>query len=360
MEIIVNQLLQRYESWWNHRIKGRPLMRVVAQEATPKPLDKSVTPEVWQSDPRWILKRWGNSNSKMLYYGDAFPSFRCDLGPGSLALYLGGEPEFAWDTVWFRPIIEDIENLPSFHFDETNRWWKRHLEIIDYINTHGEKGCLIELPDLVEGLDIYAAMRGTQNALFDLMDYPDTVKESVDKIDASYLPYYDLLRKQVQTPDGIMAYAAFHIMGMGRIAKIQCDFSAMISTEQYRSFALPCLRKQTERMNHTVYHLDGPDAIRHVPAIMELEELDALQWTCGAGKPDGGCPRWYPIYDQVVKAGKSLWISLHDGAVEDQIQRGDELLNRYGSMGMYFIFPIMHPKDADQLMNYAEKRWNSV
>ena len=49
-----------------------------------------------------------------------------------------------------------------------------------------------------------------------------------------------------------------------------------------------------ERLDHSLYHLDGPDAIKHVPALMELEKLDALQWTCGAGQPDGACPRWYP------------------------------------------------------------------
>ena len=108
----------------------------------------------------------------------------------------------------------------------------------------------------------------------------------------------------------------------------------------FRDYVQPSLTKQCRNLDHSIYHLDGPDAIKHVPALMEIKELDALQWTCGAGKPDGGSPDWYPIYDQVRAAGKGLWISLHDGGPEDWAKSAQRLLNRYGPTGLYFIFPV--------------------
>ena len=140
---------------------------------------------------------------------------------------------------------------------------------------------------------------------------------------------------------------------------MQCDASALISPEQFRRFALPSLRKQVRRLDHSIYHLDGPDAIRHVPAIMELERLDALQWTCGAGQPDGACPRWYEIYDQVAAANKGLWIQLYDGGLNDWIRGAESLMDRYGKKRFYFLFPGMSMRDADTLMNHAHKHWES-
>jgi len=64
----------------------------------------------------------------------------------------------------------------------------------------------------------------------------------------------------------------------------------MLSPGQFRKFVLPSLEKQTRRLDHSLYHLDGKDAIRHVPALMELERPDALQWTRGPGPPDGAPP----------------------------------------------------------------------
>jgi 5-methyltetrahydrofolate--homocysteine methyltransferase len=90
---------------------------------------------------------------------------------------------------------------------------------------------------------------------------------------------------------------------------------------------------------------------------MEIEELDALQWTPGAGQPDGGDERWYPIYDRVKKANKSLWISLENGGLEDWIKKSDKLVRRYGSDGLYLLFPIMEEEEALRLIDKAERDW---
>jgi len=133
----------------------------------------------------------------------------------------------------------------------------------------------------------------------------------------------------------------------------------MLSPAHFREFVQPALRKQLESLDHSLYHLDGPDAVRHVPALMELEKLQALQWTCGAGQPDGASERWYGIYDQVCKADKSLWIQLYDGNVETWIRSAETLMELYGKNRMNFQFPTMSLKDAERLLNHAEKHWKS-
>jgi hypothetical protein len=83
------------------------------------------------------------------------------------------------------------------------------------------------------------------------------------------------------------------------------------------------LCKQAEKLDNVLYHLDGPDAIKHVDAIMEIEEIDALQWTSGDYGPDGTFEQWYEIYDKAVKAGKALWIKVYSGEFEQWLERVD-------------------------------------
>ncbi len=347
----------RFEAWWRGKNEGLPLMYVVAAEENAPRVPHPGTPEKFWTDADYLIARMRGEMSHRKYLADAYPSIAADLGPGSLALYLGTEPRFAWDTVWYDKSIADLENHPPLAFDPENRWWKMHYALVGKMKESLGGDCLVDMPDIIENIDIYAAMRGTEEALYDLMDDPELVEERISQIDDAYFHYYDAFRNLIAEPDGTQSYTCFHIRGVGRVAKIQCDFSAMLSPAQFRRFVLPSLEKQTRRLDHSLYHLDGKDAIRHVPAIMELERLDALQWTCGAGQPDGACPRWDVIYDQVAAAGKSLWIQLYDGGVEDWIKGAERLMERYGKERLYFIFPDMSMRDAETLLARAEGHW---
>lgn len=358
-----DKIVDRFEDWWRRDNHGLPLMRVLARrDAVPKGIVRPEAPTDLMkryTDFDYLLacQRYFNATTEFL--GDSFSSLGANLGPGSLALYLGAEPRFEPATVWYEPCIENIETHPPLRFDPENKWWKLHIDLIRRLQEASGGEFRIDIPDLIENIDIYSAMRGPQDTLLDLMDDPERVHEILRQIDASYFNYYDALSEVVRDSEGVTSYTVFGILGRGRVAKIQCDFSAMISTAHFREFVLPALRMQTTQLDHSMYHLDGPDAIRHVPAIMELERLDALQWTCGAGQPDGANPRWYEIYDQVAAANKGLWIQLYDGGLNDWIRSAESLMNRYGKKRFYFFFPGMSMREADILMNHAHKHWES-
>jgi 5-methyltetrahydrofolate--homocysteine methyltransferase len=91
--------------------------------------------------------------------------------------------------------------------------------------------------------------------------------------------------------------------------------------------------------------------------VLEVKDLNAVQWTPGAGKPDGGSEDWYPVYDMVKKGDKSLWVSIEDGSFDDWVEKADKLVKRYGSDGLYILFPIMEIEMAQELLKKAEKDW---
>ena len=354
-----DRIVDRFEDWWRRENKGLPLMWVVARkdgQISPAPqVPADIAGKYTDFDYLLAKLRWQKENH--VFLGDSFCSLGPNLGPGSLALYLGGEPRFAPDTVWYEPCIEDPETHPDLTFDPDNRWWKLHFDLVRRLREAAGSEARIDIPDLIENLDIYAAMRGPQDALYDLMDCPERVHHYVDQIENTYFTYYDALCDILRDDQGVTSYTAFGILGRGRVAKVQCDFSAMISPATFREYVKPALEKQTARLDHSLYHLDGPDAVRHVPALMEIEHLDALQFTCGAGQPDGSCKRWYEIYDQVAAAGKGLWIQLYDGNVRDWIRGAEELMTRYDKKRIYFHFDTMSMADAELLMNHACKHW---
>ena len=50
-------------------------------------------------------------------------------------------------------------------------------------------------------------------------------------------------------------------------------------------------------------------------ALLEIKELNAIQWTPGVGEPQGGDPRWYDLYKRIIAGGKSImanWVTLDE------------------------------------------------
>lgn len=352
---------QRFTKWWNCEKMDRPLIWAVArrekllegleQEELPK------TPKEMHLSLDVKIPQMRNICRTHRFMADSFPYIDLNLGAGSMATYLGSEPEFAWDTIWFKECVTDWKDF-NIHFDENNSWFKYHFNIIKQAQACANGEFLVAIPDIIENVDILSALRGPQEFCYDLIDEPELIKSLIDKIDKIYFKYYDRFYDTVKEKDGSCSYTAFHIWGQGKTAKVQCDFSAMMSPSQFQEFVLPSLKKQCKQLDNSIYHLDGKDAIRHIDALMQIKELNALQWTPGAGNPDGGDVQWYPLYEKVRAAGKSLWINIYDGQYEDWIKHADQIIDYFGNQGIYLIFPTLSENEANRLISRAEDKWS--
>jgi len=87
---------------------------------------------------------------------------------------------------------------------------------------------------------------------------------------------------------------------------LQSDVSGLISNEMFVEHLLPALEAQTNMVSRTVYHLDGPDALRHLDSLLELPNLDATQWVQGAGAPRAS--EWTDVMKRIRAGGKSLYV----------------------------------------------------
>ncbi|MBO7385066.1 MAG: hypothetical protein J6U63_01845 [Clostridia bacterium] len=259
--------------------------------------------------------------------------------------------------------MDEWEGYPPLSFDPDNKWFSEHIRLFRDVKRLAGDDYYLAVPDIMENIDVLASLRGAQNTIYDMVDEPEEVEERIRQVQSLYYRYYDsFFDLACRDEDGVKSscYTVFQIWGRGRTVKLQCDFSAMMSPKQFRQFIQPALDEQSKGADNVLYHLDGPDAIKHLPALMEIEGIDALQWTSGSYNPDGTHEQWFEIYDQVKRAGKGLWVQVYNGGVDDWIRRIDTLVARYGSNALFFYFPPMNMADADKLMSHAEKNWKDI
>jgi hypothetical protein len=376
---------EKWTNYWRHCNTGRPLMSVICRKPDIEPLadGSPVTdsyleqicqgryynlPEALQwkdmedkyQNAERIVARYRYFCEHHEFLGESYPNLNIDFGPGSLAAYLGCDIGFSPDTVWFIPCLEDWDDVPAFCFDPESKWFKKHLALARECAELVGDDILVNMPDLMENIDTLASLRGTQELMCDLIEDEDTIHARVDQITALYYSYYNAFHDVIQDADGGNSYTVFQVWGPGRTVKLQCDCSAMISAQAFRSYIQPSLIEQAKHADNVLYHLDGKDCIRHLDALMEIDGIDALQWTSGDAGPDGTLPDWDIIYDKAIAAGKSIWVKVYSGGFDDWIRNVDRLVQKYGSHSLYLMFPEMSLTQGKTLIAYAEEHWSDV
>lgn len=311
-----DQVRDRLRRWWRGEDLGRPMLQLTAPldqpvesvPALPRPpnvqCDRFTT-----LDMPYRLNVMARACLNTAYFGEALPSATLSLGPSTLALYLGCRGVENADTTWFEPCIADPDQA-RFEFDPANPYWIFQQELIRQVRPWAQGRFLLDFPDFIEGLDILAAMRGAETLMLDLLERPAWIQRALTRTTELYFRYYDPVYELIKDDTGGVHW---WVWAPGRLAKLQCDYSAMISPDMFKEFMLPVLRAQTERLDYAMYHWDGPGALGHHNHLLSLPKLTMIQWTAGAGAESVFDRRWWPMYHKTIEAGKKLFIAEWNG-----------------------------------------------
>ena len=340
---------QRYINWWNH--KGIILnmwehfqegVQPHAEITLPAPA-KDLS-QKW-FDPQWRAEYldWYVAHSSLK--ADILPVANTQLGPGSLAAILGGVFEGGEDTIWIHPNPDFTDEI-VFNPEHPN--WILHKELLKACKAKANGHYFVGMPDLMEGLDVLAALKGTDRVLLDTVMQPEILEQQMQQINDIYFKVFDELYDIIREGDE-MAFCYFSSWAPGKMSKLQSDISTMISQDDYRRFVQPFIREQCQKIDYTLYHLDGVGAMHHLPALLEIEELNAIQWTPGVGEPQGGSPKWYDLYKKILAGGKSVmacWVTL------DELK---PLLDHIGADGVHLEMDFHNEKEVEQAMRIVEE-----
>ena len=340
---------QRYINWWNHKGIILNMWEHFQEgvqphaEITPPAPAKDLS-QKW-FDPQWRAEYldWYVAHSSLK--ADILPVANTQLGPGSLAAILGGVFEGGEDTIWIHPNPDFTDEI-VFNPEHPN--WILHKELLKACKAKANGHYFVGMPDLMEGLDDLAALKGTDRVLLDTVMQPEILEQQMQQINDIYFKVFDELYDIIREGDE-MAFCYFSSWAPGKMSKLQSDISTMISQDDYRRFVQPFIREQCQKIDYTLYHLDGVGAMHHLPALLEIEELNAIQWTPGVGEPQGGSPKWYDLYKKILAGGKSVmacWVTL------DELK---PLLDHIGVDGIHLEMDFHNEKEVEQAMRIVEE-----
>jgi corrinoid protein of di/trimethylamine methyltransferase len=344
---------KRYVNWWNHKgiilnmwehfQEGVTPHADIPAPAAPRDLNQKWFDPQWRAD----YLDWYVAHSCLK--ADMLPVANTQLGPGSLAAILGGVFEGGEDTIWIHP---DPNFKDDIVFDPESPNWLLHKELLKACKAKAQGHYYVGMPDLMEGLDIMAALKGTDKVLMDTVTQPEVLEHQMQQINDIYFRVYDELYDIIREGDE-MAFCYFSSWAPGKMTKLQSDISTMISVEDYRRFVQPFIRQQCQKIDYTLYHLDGVGAMHHLPALLEIKELNAIQWTPGVGEPQGGSPKWYDLYKKILAGGKSImasWVTL------DELR---PLLDNIGGDGVHLEMDFHNEREVEEAMRIIEEYQSS-
>ncbi|MCP4167199.1 MAG: hypothetical protein GY759_15110 [Chloroflexi bacterium] len=346
---------QRFIDWWDHKgvlvgmWEALAAAGYVHDHISEPPQPKSL----FDAHENAVIRaRWNHYKlSQQAFPADILPIANIDIGPGSLALFCGSEPDFDKDTVWFHPTMREVidpERLPPISLEESNNWWQVTQKTAGACAARAKGKYLVGCPDLIENVDILSALRDPQILMMDMIERPRWVEQKVWEINEVWFEVYGRIYDIVKLEDGSSCFGAFRLWGPGKTAKLQCDASAMFSTAMFEHFVVPALTEQCRWLDHSMYHLDGTQAIRHLDSLLQIDALNAIEWTAQAGIEGGGHPRWYDMYRRILGAGKSLQVVGVD--VDEVIP----LLAAIGAQGVYIMTSFSSVAEAEDLLEQVD------
>ena len=279
---------------------------------------------------------------------ETFPVFWPNLGPGWYAGCFGAPLEFGEVTSWALEIIDDYDEwLPKLMFDTNCELFRKMVEITDYALSVCKGKFMVGYTDIHPGMDCAAALRGTNNMLYDLIDRPEQVEKLVEKCEEPFFGVYDYFDAKLKE-HGLPSATWIPIPSFGKLHIPSADFSAMISTDHFDRFLFPVLEDECGYFTHNIFHLDGKGVAIHTDSILSLPNIHAIQWSQGVGL-DAPIMQWVPYLKHILAHGKSIMVDLKQSELESFIDAFDD------PAGIMLCIPSSDTEEQTEIIKRVEK-----
>jgi hypothetical protein len=239
---------------------------------------------------------------------------------------------------------------PEIKFNPDSEMWRVVNGITEFFCKNAKNKYFVSMTDLGGSLDIIATLRGTQNLLYDLYDYPEEVKTLIETTDEIWLEVYDKLQKLAGSYiDGMCTWLP--VWCKERMYTLQCDFSVMISPSQFEEFVKPTLAKQANFLDKAIYHLDGPEQIKHLDQILDIEGINGIEFVPmpTGNYLDTGNEIWYPLYKKIQEKGKILILRCMNPS------KIEKLLENNSPKGLFITTTCDTEDESKDLLKKVEK-----
>lgn len=311
--------IARFEAWWRGAVLDRPPVTVYVKPTRPYkgPDGTALSALERRTQVEYAVESAIGRFAQRDFLADSFPIVWPNLGPYLTTGLFGGLFELApaeEDGAWSTPIVhrpEDWDRILQTPCDFENPSWQLVERMTDYAIARCDRRCIVGLTDLTGNYDILAALRGAEDLCLDILNCPDLLRQVgrhvtrglTEAVSRSYA-------KLAAAGFGSTTWCPLYHRGPAYVPS--CDFWCMVSPTTARDLIVPDIRVEMRALDRSIFHLDGVNALQHLDAILEIEELNAVEWVYGQGH--GPASRWLDVYRRIRAAGKSIEVLAEDGA----------------------------------------------
>ena len=345
------QRLARQDAFWSRQILDRPVVVITLPSPnpaypTPKPREHASLRDRWMDTDYAVQKALAEvMNTEHL--ADALPNVWPNLGPEAFSAFMGCELEFGETTSWSIPNLQDWTQVDNIQLSEDSPYWLKMLEMTDALLELGRHTFYTGITDLHPGADAIAAFRDPHVLCLDMLEAVEEVKALLSRVTRTYLKVYDFFCEKLSAAGQAIASWPGIVSSRKWYAPSN-DFSSMISKPMFDNVFLPGIVEECRHMEASIYHLDGPGALRHLDSLLEIEELNAIQWVCGAGH--GRASDWMPVYKRCQDAGKGLQITL-------EVDELDLFMENLHPEGLWIAFSGVRDRHHAEFLLRKVSRW---
>ncbi len=317
--------LMRMEAFWEGELVDRPVVQFPLEKPPEKqiPLPRSNHPspaERWlDADYQAAYALASLSNQEFL--GDTLPMAYPNLGPEVFSAFYGCPLHFGdYGTSWTDPILESWDMADRLHLDWDHPYLKILHAMTEAMLEAGRGKFIVGMTDWHPGGDAIAAFRDPQNLAIDLITERDEVRKLLDRVTGDYFRIYDMFYEKLRAADQPISTWT-PLASSSKYYVPSNDFSIMVSNRMFIEVFLDSIVKECRFMNRTIYHLDGPGALRHLDTLLAIPELNAVQFVPGAGNEDFS--RWIDVYQRIQAAGKGAQVNCRADELDEVMQNLD-------------------------------------
>jgi len=303
--------MERFEAFFHCEIVDRPPVNItlLKDRGYEFPVrEYSSYREKWL-DIEYRTEEQASRLAAIEFIGDALPIAWPNMGPEIFSAWCGCGYNYGETTTWSDPCIMDWENdCEKGRLDRNHPLLQKTIEYTDLLIEVSQGRFIVGLTDFHPGGDHIAALRDPQELCYDMIENIDYVKEKLTESYPEYFEIYDLFYNKLRNA-GMPITSWTPLASNGKYYIPSNDFSCMVSKDTFDDIFLPGIKEECRFLDRSIYHLDGPGALRHLDSLLQIKELHAVQWVCGAGNE--GFEKWIPVYKKIQDAGKAAQVIIN-------------------------------------------------
>lgn len=276
--------LDRYRRFWSRTPTDRPLigfsvggwfpfqhyraMQPLRERARLTPDD--LCPEAFLADYDGLASLWAEVEDDMIRGVSPLPFFPW------LEAMLGCRVQIGRESVWAEEGGFDYADLGRIDFSDGNPWRAKYLEFVRVLRGHFGDRVPVGIPILRGPADMVAALRGSEQMVYDLYDEPERFGALAGACAEFAVRLMHAQHDLAGRYAGGTLIEQLGLWAPERIARLQEDASALFSPDLYARYLRPHDQRMAEAFPVSAIHLHS-SSLHLLDRILEVEALGCIQ-----------------------------------------------------------------------------------